>query len=106
MGIAVSEKAHNGSGEEPIREITVEGGLAMANCEFRDDCRLMTELSKIAPELAKDYRENFCEGDCSKCARHIVATVLGPGKVPLDLFPTEASTVSEVIEVIKEWMDN
>ena len=77
----------------------------MPECKFLDSCRMMAELLNIAPELTKEYRENFCEGDCSRCARHMVAIALGPDKVPLDLFPTEASRASEVIEGINEFLD-
>lgn len=77
----------------------------MPECKYLDSCRMMAELLKVAPGLAGDYRENFCEGDFSKCARHMVAIALGPDKVPLDLFPTEASRASEVIEGINEFLD-
>jgi hypothetical protein len=40
----------------------------------------------------------FCKGDYSKCGRYMVATALGPKRVPADLFPNMDITASKIID--------
>jgi len=75
----------------------------MALCEFRDKCRLHAQLPGTAPELAREYEERYCNTQAEKCALHMVASVFGLEKVPLDLLPGQSARAMEAIEGIRKW---
>jgi len=59
----------------------------MAECELLKGCIFFNDKMKVSDELAEMYKQRFCLGDNSKCARYTVFKKLGRENVPADLFP-------------------
>jgi hypothetical protein len=51
----------------------------------------------VVSGLGTVYKLNYCIGDFTKCARHIVVQVLGKERVPADLYPNQQERVAEII---------
>ena len=66
-------------------------------CEKLAACPFYNEKMPIDKGLGAVYRKTYCETDNSKCARHTVATALGPQSVPLDLYPNMTSRAEQII---------
>ena len=43
------------------------------------------------------YKQKYCEGDKTTCARYIVATTLGPEYVTNNLYPNMADQAKKII---------
>ena len=71
-------------------------------CEKIKKCPFYLERMPIDSGLGKMYREHYCEQDNSQCARHQVATTLGPEFVPVNLFPNMHDQAKQIIEKNKK----
>jgi hypothetical protein len=47
--------------------------------------------------LAYVYKQRFCKGDSSECARFVVMKRLGKESVPVDLYPNEMAKAREIM---------
>jgi hypothetical protein len=47
--------------------------------------------------LGKIYKQNYCEGDKTTCARYKVATTLGKEFVPSSLYPNMNEAAERII---------
>lgn len=59
----------------------------MAMCEKLAKCPFYQGKMTMDSGLGSMYKQKYCEGDKTICARYIVATTLGPNFVPDTLFP-------------------
>ena len=59
----------------------------MAACEKLEKCPFYQGKMDINSGLGRMYKEKYCEGDKTICARYIVATQLGPEFVTPALYP-------------------
>lgn len=61
----------------------------MADCEFLEKCPFFNDQMKDMPAMAKTLKNRYCRADFDQCARYTIATKLGRGHVPPDMFPSE-----------------
>ncbi|MDA8121972.1 MAG: hypothetical protein M0Z38_05320 [Deltaproteobacteria bacterium] len=69
----------------------------MADCKMLEKCIFFNDKMQNMPAVADIYKQNYCRGDFSKCARFMVAEALGKEKVPSTLFPNQVELASEII---------
>ncbi len=69
----------------------------MADCKMLEKCIFFNDKMQNMPAVADIYKQNYCRGDFSKCARFMVAEALGKEKVPSILFPNQVELASEII---------
>jgi len=61
----------------------------MADCECLPKCLFFNDKMQNMPAAASLLKKRLCQGDNSRCARHMVLTALGREKVPPDLSPNQ-----------------
>lgn len=61
----------------------------MASCEYLNGCPFFFGKMENMPTMADMFRNNYCLGDNTHCARFVVREALGKGNVPSDLFPND-----------------
>ena len=69
----------------------------MKDCEHLPQCPFFHDKMGSMPALAFVYKKQYCQTDCSSCARYLVATALGPKAVPTDLYPTQVERAKSLI---------
>ncbi|MBE5935554.1 MAG: hypothetical protein E7262_07155 [Lachnospiraceae bacterium] len=70
----------------------------MAVCENLEKCPFYQGSMSIESGLGKMYKQKYCEGDKTTCARYMVATTLGKQFVPTDLYPNMDARAKRIIE--------
>lgn len=70
----------------------------MSECECLNGCPFFSETMKGMPLKTKELKNKYCLGDNKNCARYMVFKVLGKGKVPPDLFPTQIKEAENIIK--------
>lgn len=68
----------------------------MALCEKLEKCPFYQGKMDINKGLGKMYKEKYCEGDKTICARYIVATQLGAEFVG-NLYPNMNDTANRLL---------
>lgn len=61
----------------------------MANCECLETCPFFNDRMAEKPAMAQVYKNKYCLGDKTNCARYYVRGKLGKDKVPIDLYPNQ-----------------
>ena len=69
----------------------------MAACEKLEKCPFYQGKMDINTGLGRMYREKYCEGDKTICARYIVATQVGPEYVTTSLYPNMNSAAEKIL---------
>ena len=69
----------------------------MADCPLIEKCPFFNDRLKGRPGMVALYKRQYCRGDNSACARHMVFRTVGREHVPADLFPNDVSRAKEVI---------
>ena len=69
----------------------------MAECDLLKGCLFFNDKMPDNKGLGAMYKNKYCLGDYTKCARYIVATKLGREKVPTNLYPNMIETANELI---------
>jgi len=59
----------------------------MADCECLQGCLFFNDRMPGTGEVAGVYKQLYCTGDNSTCARYMVYRKLGRPSVPDDLYP-------------------
>lgn len=59
----------------------------MALCEFYDTCSLFNEELSDTSQTKEIVRNEYCNSDFTRCARHHLALSRGIDNVPHDLLP-------------------
>lgn len=72
----------------------------MADCECLPKCAFFHDRMKHMPAMSEVWKLNYCQGDSSRCARHVVFLELGKEGVPADLFPNELERAGGVLQGI------
>ena len=70
----------------------------MATCEKLEKCPFYQGKMDINSGLGRMYKDKYCEGDKTICARYIVATQLGPEFVTEKLYPNMDSMAKKILE--------
>ena len=69
----------------------------MPSCEKLSKCPFYQGKMDINSGLGRMYKEKYCEGDKTICARYTVATTLGPDFVPSNLYPNMIDAANKII---------
>jgi hypothetical protein len=70
----------------------------MAECPLLTQCPFFNDrLAHIPGRMAVVYSKRYCTGDSSQCAIYMVFMVMGMGKVPEDLFPSQTKRAQRII---------
>ena len=69
----------------------------MADCECLAGCVFFNDKMKNMPTMANQYKEKYCRGDNSKCARFMVFKALGRENVPTTLFPNQVDAAQKIL---------
>jgi len=70
----------------------------MPDCVCLPNCPFFNDRMKNMPTMASIYKRRYCLGDSASCARYMVFTALGRGKVPADLSPIDIETALKIID--------
>lgn len=74
----------------------------MAICEKLSKCPFYQGTMSMESGLGKMYKQKYCEGDKTICARYMVATTVGPEFVTNKLYPNMTDTAKSIIEKNKK----
>ncbi len=74
----------------------------MAICEKFEKCPFYQGKMSTESGLGAIYKQKYCEGDKSTCARYMVSTTLGPEYVTLHLYPNMIDQANKLIEENKK----
>ncbi len=69
----------------------------MSDCECLATCAFFNDKMGDMPAMADMYKRNYCQGDSTNCARHMVFEQVGPGTVPINLFPNQQEAARQLI---------
>ncbi len=69
----------------------------MADCEILQDCIFFNGTMSNMPGTSSLFRDNYCQGSSSACARFVVWKALGRARVPRDLFPNQADRARDIV---------
>ena len=69
----------------------------MAGCELLPTCLFFNDKMQNMPAVAGLYKQRYCQGDKTLCARYTVFSRLGRPAVPTDLFPNEADRARDIL---------
>jgi len=69
----------------------------MSECSLIKGCMFFNDKMETKPSLASVYKKNYCKGSYEDCARYMVATTIGRGEVPLNMFPNMKEKAEEII---------
>ncbi|MBQ8592453.1 MAG: hypothetical protein IJ485_06895 [Lachnospiraceae bacterium] len=70
----------------------------MATCEKLEKCPFYQGKMSMDKGLGSMYKQKYCEGDKTICARYMVATKLGPEFVTNSLYPNMMDKANQLIE--------
>jgi hypothetical protein len=71
----------------------------MSECNLISGCIFFNDKMANRPATAELLKDKYCRDNPDDCARLMIVKTLGREKVPADLFPNQASRVSEIIKV-------
>ncbi|MFH0924719.1 MAG: hypothetical protein V1872_03665 [bacterium] len=69
----------------------------MAECECLATCPFFNDKMANRPVTSEIYKEDYCKGDNSDCARYMIFKIFGGLKVPSDLFPNQKDKAEKII---------
>lgn len=70
----------------------------MSDCQCLPRCPFFNDKMANKPAMANMYKKQYCQGDATDCARHILFTTLGKEAVPLDMYPNQKSRALEILK--------
>ncbi len=73
----------------------------MADCKRLEKCPFFNDRMAARPATAELFKIEYCRSEPERCARYRVAEVLGPERVPGDLFPSQVERVDELLGLNK-----
>lgn len=75
----------------------------MADCPNLEDCPFFNGFMAGRPDIASDIlKVRFCMGNNAACARWRVASELGGGHVPDDMYPNQENRANAILNEAKE----
>jgi hypothetical protein len=69
----------------------------MPECDKLAKCIFFNDKMSNMPAMADMYKQRYCKGNFDSCARFVVASKLGPERVPPDLFPNNMDRAQKLI---------
>jgi hypothetical protein len=73
----------------------------MADCECLPKCPFFHDRMASKPATAQLMKNQYCLGDSTGCARHMVFSKIGGANVPADLFPSQKTRVPDILKKFK-----
>lgn len=74
----------------------------MATCEKLAKCPFYQGDMDINSGLGSIYKQKYCEGDKTNCARYMIATKLGPEYVTKNIYPNMRDLANKMISEHKK----
>ena len=69
----------------------------MADCECLPRCLFFNDKMQNMPAAANLLKKRLCQGDNTRCARHMVLMAKDRDKVPPDLTPNQVDRAATII---------
>lgn len=69
----------------------------MSECSLTKGCIFFNDKMEAKPGLTSMYKNKYCKGNYEDCARYMVATTIGRGEVPSNMFPNMKEKAEEII---------
>ena len=69
----------------------------MADCECLQKCPFFNDKMDDSKGMGKIYKDKYCLGDNSRCARYRVFLALGSEAVPNNLYPNMRDRAENII---------
>ena len=69
----------------------------MAVCEKLEKCPFYQGKMSMDSGIGSMYKQKYCEGDKTTCARYMVATTVGPDFVTMNLYPNMTEQAKKII---------
>jgi hypothetical protein len=69
----------------------------MAECVCVAGCIFFNDKMANMPSMADIYKERYCKGDSTQCARYVVFKALGRENVPGDLYPNDLDRAEKLL---------
>lgn len=67
-------------------------------CEKLESCPFYLEEMPVDSSLGKLFRQTYCEGDRTICARYRVSAIIGKEFVPASLYPNMNELADQIIK--------
>jgi hypothetical protein len=74
----------------------------MAECPSLKTCPFFNDKMANMPATAEIVKRKYCNGEFTTCARYMTAKAIGKENVPIDLYPTQANRVEQLINDKKQ----
>lgn len=68
------------------------------DCVKLSKCPFFHDKMANMPSMADLMKQNYCQGDWSRCARYRIFNDLGNEYIPADLFPNEQDRATQVLK--------
>jgi len=69
----------------------------MADCELTETCIFFNDKMADMPVMADIYKDRYCRGAKSECARYLVFSTIGRENVPIDLYPNQRERAEAIV---------
>jgi hypothetical protein len=69
----------------------------VADCPLLAGCLFFNDKMADTSGLGAMYKKKYCQGDNSKCGRHMIANSIGREKVPINLYPNMLDRAQAII---------
>ena len=69
----------------------------MADCELLTGCPFFNDKMKDTEGLGAIFKNKYCKGDNSQCARYMVYKKLGKPGVPANLYPNMHDQAKKIL---------
>jgi hypothetical protein len=69
----------------------------MADCECLGGCPFFNDKMKDQAGLVELFKQRYCKGDSTRCARHMIVERLGKPAVPADLYPNMVERAQHIL---------
>ncbi len=69
----------------------------MRECVCLSGCLFFNDKMENMPSMAQMYKEKYCLGNNSQCARYMVLEKKGKDQVPKNLFPNQVERAKELL---------
>lgn len=83
-------------------QLTFVGECIMATCEKLEKCPFYQGKMDINKGIGSMYRQKYCEGDKTLCARYKIATQLGPEFVTNNIYPNMDQLADKMLQEHKK----
>lgn len=70
----------------------------MAQCECLATCPFFNDKMSNMPAMAGMYKNRYCLGSSSACARHRVFETHGSAAVPADMYPNDLDAAQAILD--------